>query len=80
MDAKTFYLNTPKDELERVVKAAGIKMAYFRQIAYGHRKPSPEVTHKLVRFSGGAMTVEKLRPDFFGDLPRHARAEAEAAA
>ena len=65
MDAKTFYQTTDMETIEAVCKAAGTNLAYFRQIAYGHRKPSPHLALRLERASGGVMRRHDLRPDIY---------------
>lgn len=68
MDAKTFIDTFGKEEAERVAKEAGTNLAYFEQIMYRARKPSPQLAAKLETASGGRMTRKALRPDIFGDL------------
>lgn len=47
MNAIDFMRNYGQAETERVAKAAGTTLAYFRQIAYGHRRPSPDLAERL---------------------------------
>ena len=63
MDART-YLNTYGDErCLKVAKASGTTLGYFKQIAYGHRRPSPDLAHEFVRHSNGELDfMELLRP------------------
>lgn len=65
MDAKTFYQTTDMEAVEAVCQAAGTNLAYFRQIAYGHRKASPHLALKLEQASGGVMRRHDLRPDIY---------------
>ena len=67
MDALTFLKTAGKAEAERVARAAGSNYVYFSQIAYGHRRPSPDLARKLSEASGGKMTLPKLRPDVWAD-------------
>lgn len=65
MDAKTFYETYGTAESERVAKEAGTSLGYFRLIVGGHRKPGPAMVRRLVIASGGMMSREDLRPDWF---------------
>lgn len=67
MDAKTFRDTFGKQEAETVAKEAGTNIAYFEQIMYRARKPSPQLAIRLELASGGRMTRSALRPDIFGD-------------
>lgn len=60
MDAHSFLHKFGLDETEKVVKAAGTNMNYFRQIACGARRPSVELADKLVAASEGRMEFEAL--------------------
>lgn len=51
MDAKAFLETHGKEVAERVAKRAGTNWPYFSQIAYGHRRPSPELAKGLVAAS-----------------------------
>lgn len=65
MDALTFLKQSGKAVAEQVAKAAGSNYVYFSQIAYGHRRPSPELARRLVDASGGQLTLAGLRPDLW---------------
>ena len=67
MDAITFYKSNETRTIESVCERAGTNLAYFKQIAYGHRKPSPALARRLEQESEGAMTRRQLRPDIFAD-------------
>lgn len=67
MDALAFLQAYGREEAERVAKLAGTTFGYFEQLAYGYRKPRPELMWQLVKASNGRMTPEALRPDFFED-------------
>lgn len=60
MDAKEFLDTYGKAEAERIARIAGTTLAYFKQIAYGHRKPSSDLAWDLVEASNGRMDFEKL--------------------
>ncbi len=72
MDALTFLKTAGKSEAERVAIAAGSNYVYFSQIAYGHRRASPDLARKLVKESGGQMTLAKLRPDLWSETQESA--------
>jgi hypothetical protein len=52
MHPRKFLEKHGKPVAERVAKAAGTNYAYFSQIAYGHRRPSPDLALRLVKASG----------------------------
>lgn len=60
MDARTFLDTHGEERCKRVAAAAGTKIGYFKQIAYGHRRPSPELAQKLVKSSGGELDFMSL--------------------
>lgn len=45
---------------EKVAVSAGTTPAYFRQVAYGHRRPSYELARKLVEASKNKLDVLSL--------------------
>ena len=51
MDAFQFLEKHGKEVAEQVAIKAGSNYAYFSQIAYGHRRPSVDLAHKLVAAS-----------------------------
>lgn len=65
MDCKTFLKSTPIDERERVARRAGTTVAYLKQIAGGHSRPSADLAVRLESASDGRMTREDLLPDLF---------------
>jgi hypothetical protein len=67
MDAMTFLKEAGRDAAEQVARAAGTNYVYFSQIAYGHRKPSPNLARRLVEASGAKLTLAGLRPDLWGE-------------
>ena len=71
MDCRTFLKTSLPEERERVASAAGTTVAYLKQIAGGHSRPSPGLAVRLEEASGRRMTREELLPEFFvraGDL------------
>lgn len=60
MDAKQFIEEFGRNEAERVAKEAGSNLAYFSQIANGHRNASFKLAAKLVEASKGRLDQIKL--------------------
>ena len=60
MDAKQFIEEYGREEAEKVAKNAGSNIAYFSQIANGHRNASFKLAAKLVEASGGRLDQFKL--------------------
>lgn len=58
---------TPPDQRQRVAESAETSVAYLWQLSGGHRKASLEMAKRLQDATGGALTIEGLRPDIFGD-------------
>lgn len=69
MDAKHFLEKHGKAAAEKVAVAAGSNYAYFSQIAYGHRRPSPDLAHKLVAASTEVCADPADQLDFASLLP-----------
>lgn len=65
MTPNEYFKSRTKAEIEAVCEKAGIKYSWFRQIAYSEEKPSLKASIRLVKASGGAMTLEEIRPDAF---------------
>lgn len=65
MDARTFLRTTDLAERERVAASAGTTVAYLKQLAGGHSRPSPRLAKRLEIASGGRMTRQDLLPEFF---------------
>lgn len=59
MDARTFINRYPADVV-MVCESAGTKPVYLRQIANGHRRPSPVLAKKLEEASAGRMDAMSL--------------------
>ena len=60
MDALLFMKQFGDAEAERVSREAGTTFGYFKQIAYGHRRPSPDLAEKLEEASDGQMDFRTL--------------------
>ena len=60
MDAGTYIKNVGEIAAETACKQAGTKLVYLKQIASGHRRPSPELAKKLVKASGNQLDFEAL--------------------
>ena len=65
MDCRTFLRSTDSDDRERVAKRARTTVAYLKQIAGGHSRPSADMALRLEAASDGRMTREELLPEFF---------------
>lgn len=78
MDALSFLEKHGKEVAERVAKAAGTNYAYFSQIAYGHRRPSPDLARELVDASAEAAPNTEDQLDFDSLLPRKQQPQAAA--
>lgn len=65
MDCKAFLKSYSIEERERVAKRAGTTVAYLKQIAGGHSRPSADLAVRLELASDGRMTREDLLPDLF---------------
>lgn len=76
MDCRTFLKSTTPAERERVATRARTTVAYLKQIAGGHSRPSADMAVRLETASDGRMTREELLPEFFV----RDRADGEAAA
>lgn len=48
------------DATEILAKRAGTTLAYFKQIAYRHSRPSPELAQKLAAESDGDLDAAEL--------------------
>lgn len=73
MDALAFLEKHGKEVAERVAVAAGTNYAYFSQIAYGHRRPSPDLARELVDASVKEFPDTRDQLDFQALLPPKAR-------
>lgn len=69
MDAKAFLEKHGKERCERVARLAGTNWPYFSQIAYGHRRPSPDLARRLVSASAAVVRRPADQLDFESLLP-----------
>lgn len=60
LSAREFLDKYGADEADRVCRAAGTNLPYFRQVAGGFRRPSVDLAEKLVAESGGRMGLLRL--------------------
>lgn len=60
MTAYEFLQRYGKPRAEVVAKRAKTKYVYFSHLAYGHRRPSPEMAERLVKASDGELTLIEL--------------------
>jgi len=60
-----FWKSMTMAEANAFAKKCKTSGPYLRQIAYGHRKASPEMCLRLERLSGHEWTKEALRPDIY---------------
>lgn len=60
MNAREFLDAHGREEAERVAVRAGTTMAYFEQLAGGHRRPSFPLAENLARESGDRMDTLSL--------------------
>ena len=66
MELKT-YLTTNRADVDRLAADSGTAAVYLRQIAYGHRQASPELTLAIAAATGGLVRPYDLRPDIYPD-------------
>jgi hypothetical protein len=60
MNAFDFMRTHGTGEAGRVAEAAGSNLAYFKQIAYGHRRPSIDLAQRLVEASDRRLDLIEL--------------------
>lgn len=60
MDAQAFLEKHGPERCEEIARKSGTTLQYFRQIACGHRRPSPELAKDFVEHSGGEMDLVSL--------------------
>lgn len=64
MDMKTYLKQATPDEREVTASAAGTSVGYLYLIAGGHRRPSTDLTKRLVE-AEPKLTLSGLRPDIW---------------
>jgi DNA-binding transcriptional regulator YdaS (Cro superfamily) len=73
MDMKTFIRQATPEQREHLAKRVGSSVAYFYQIAGGHKKAGPKLCQKLVA-AEPRLTLSELRPDIWpSELTRRTR-------
>ena len=75
MTALEFMKARGDAEVEALAMRCGTTLAYFKQIAYRHRRPSVDLARKLAAESGGALDAADL---VFVELKAAARHGAAA--
>jgi hypothetical protein len=68
MDANSFYKLHGREVCAEVADEAGTNIEYFSQIAYGHRRASVDLAHKLVGASTKLIRNPKERLDLLSLL------------
>jgi hypothetical protein len=66
MDMKTFMQTSTPEEREKLANSVNSSVAYFYQIAGGHKKPGSQLCKKLVS-ADPRLTLIELRPDIWGE-------------
>lgn len=60
MTALEYLKQRGEAETEALAKRAGTTLAYFKQIAYQHRRPSSDLAKKLAAESDGALDAAQM--------------------
>lgn len=58
------------EDAEVLAKACGTKPVYLMQIVAGRRQPSAKLARRIHEATNGYVTLESLRPDIWGGLPK----------
>ena len=69
MKLKDYLEGLTDPERRAFAKACGTTTNYLCQLKIKHRTPSPRLCLRLVRASGGVLTLEELRPDVWRGKP-----------
>lgn len=64
MDLKTYLNPLSRAGKEQLAVQLGTSVGFLSQIAYGHRRCSPDLAIAIERETGGSVTVADLRPEF----------------
>jgi DNA-binding transcriptional regulator YdaS (Cro superfamily) len=51
--------------IEDLARRCGTNQAYLSQIAYGHRRPSPQMALRIEKETGGQVRREELLPEIY---------------
>jgi len=62
MDAMTYWKRYGIKRVHEVCEAAGTTYDYWKLIAYGFKRPSVDLAHRLVEQSNGEMVFADLLP------------------
>lgn len=62
MDAMTYWRQFGIAHVHKICAAAGTTYDYWKLIAYGHKRPSVDLAHRLVEQSGGKLEFTQLLP------------------
>lgn len=65
MDLLTYWKNLDAKGRTRWAKRSGTNTAYLRQIVYGHRLASPELSKSIHEASDTEVPLAKIRPDIW---------------
>lgn len=55
--------------IDELAHRCGTNRAYLSQIAYGHRRPSPQMALRIEKETGGDVRREELLPELFASFP-----------
>lgn len=69
MDFKDFWQNLSAEAKQSLAERCATSPPYLSQIAYGHRKASPDMARTIERETAGQVTRADLRPDIYEPLP-----------
>ena len=65
MNMKDFLKTSSKEQRQQLASQVGSTVAYFQQIAGGHRKPGAKLCRLIQQESKGKIKAKDLRPDYF---------------
>jgi len=65
MDFKTYFFDLSVAERIALAKECGTSSGHLRNVAYGFRKPAPELALALERATKRKVVRQKLLPDTF---------------
>lgn len=74
MDALAFKEKHGKETTKEVAESAGTNLAYFDQIAHGHRRPSVDLAERLVEESAKKFPSADDQLDFVSLMKSKAKA------
>ena len=65
MDMKNYLKSSSIEDRQKLAEESGTTVAYFWQIAGGHRKPGAMMCRVIEKKSKGKIKAKDLRPDYF---------------